>query len=744
MVNRPRIANQGTITIGDDVVMNSTHAPCELVTAPGGRLVVGDRAFINFGTLISAACEVVIGDDVNVGPYSIIADAEEPDASDAVPIAIGDGVWLGGRVTVRPGARIGAGAVISAGSVVSGEIPPGVIARGNPARVVRHLRSAPAPASATPILGGATAAAPEAAVDGTAGRAGTASETASVATALRGVVLADFTTRDLAVRLRDPAEEPALEVVESPFGQVVPALLDERAPEGTDFLVVWTRPDQVSLAFQCLARGEQASDAELLADVDRFCDAVLRGAQRFRTTVVPTWALPPDQRGRGMLDACPGGLSWALARMNQRLMERLADASAVFVMDVQRWILAAGRASAGAKAWYLGKIVFPPEVMAEAARDIKAAIRGVQGRARKLLVLGLDDTLWGGVVGDAGWENLHLGGHEPEGEALVDFQRAVQQLTRCGIVLGVVSKNTEAVALEAIESHPEMVLRRRDFAGWRINWSDKAQNVADLAAELNLGLQSVVFVDDNPVERARVRDILPEVLVPEWPVDKLQYARALAALRCFDAPAVSKEDLERTSMYASERVPLALGRDVGSIDEWLASLGTWVRAEPLGAANLQRATQLLNKTNQLNLTTRRLTEAELQAWAAAEGHEAWVFSVGDRFGDAGITGLLGLERDGAEQRIADFVLSCRVMGRKVEETMAHVAVARAIAQGHERVVATYRYTKKNKPTLEFWKRSGFREEPGGAADADGTRFEWRLAEPYAAPATLNLTLAGAR
>ena len=174
--------------------------------------------------------------------------------------------------------------------------------------------------------------------------------------------------------------------------------------------------------------------------------------------------------------------------------------------------------------------------MREAAADIRAAFVGLRGAAKKLLVLDLDDTLWGGIVGDAGWENLRLGGHDPQGESFADFQRAIKNLKRRGVVLALVSKNEESVALEAIRNHPEMVLKEDDFVGWRINWTDKARNIAELATELNLGLQSVVFIDDNPVERARVREALPEVFVPEWPEDKLLYASAFGQLRCFDAP----------------------------------------------------------------------------------------------------------------------------------------------------------------------------------------------------------------
>jgi FkbH-like protein len=264
----------------------------------------------------------------------------------------------------------------------------------------------------------------------------------------------------------------------------------------------------------------------------------------------------------------------------------------------------AGLPASAHRAWYLGKMAAPRGILEEAAADIKAAMLGLTGGARKLLVLDLDDTLWGGIVGDIGWEGLRLGGHDAEGEAFVDFQKAIKSLKRRGIVLGIVSKNEESIALEAIASHPEMVLRQDDFVAWKINWQDKARNIAELAQALNLGLQSVVFIDDNPVERARVREALPEVLVPEWPEDKLLYPSTLLRLGCFDTPALSKEDLERTRMYAEEQQRERLQQQVGSIEEWLMTLGLQVQAEPLKPVNLARSTQLLNKTNQLNLSRR--------------------------------------------------------------------------------------------------------------------------------------------
>jgi FkbH-like protein len=276
-----------------------------------------------------------------------------------------------------------------------------------------------------------------------------------------------------------------------------------------------------------------------------------------------------------------------------------------------------------------------------------------------------------------------------------------------------------------------MILREEDFVGWKINWTDKAKNIVDLASELNLGLQSVVFIDDNPVERARVREALPEVLVPDWPEDKFLYPSALYRLRCFDAPALSREDLERTTMYAEERQREALQKQVGSIGEWLKSLEIKVRAEPLGPGNLARAAQLLNKTNQMNLSTRRLTEAELLGWTRQPGRAFFTVTVSDRLGDAGLTGLLSIEREGDVARIVDYVLSCRVMGRKVEETMVHLAVTTAREQGCKSVVADYIPTAKNKPCLSFWLATGWTSE-------GDRRFTWDAAEPFGLPEAIAL------
>jgi FkbH-like protein len=519
------------------------------------------------------------------------------------------------------------------------------------------------------------------------------------------VLVSDFNLRNLAGYTANDPEPPVLQPVIAASGEPVPALLEPAArhweprPEAA---LIWTQPQSVSPTFAALLRCEPAGSRQALAEVDEFCARLRAIGGRVGHAFVPTWVVPTYRRIFGMLDTQNDvGPANTLMRMNLRLMENLESVSNLHVLNAQRWIEAAGAGAFAPKLWYLGKIPFGNAVFQAAVGDVKAALRGATGCGRKLVIVDLDDTLWGGVVGEVGWERLVLGGHHHAGEAFADFQRALKSLKNRGILLAVVSKNEEAVAIEAIRRHPEMVLGVEDFAARRINWQDKAHNVLEVLGELNLGPQSAVFIDDSPAERARVREGLPEVLVPDWPRDPVHYPAALLSLRCFETPSLSAEDLARTALYLSESRRAELKRAVGSTAEWLKGLAVRVRVETLGPANLQRAAQLLNKTNQMNLSTRRMSEAELAAWAEPGHRRLWTFRVSDRFGDAGLTGIASIEVQGRMAQIVDFVMSCRVMGRGIEEAMLFTAIAHAPADAE--LHARYLPTARNTPCLDFFK-----------------------------------------
>jgi FkbH-like protein len=522
------------------------------------------------------------------------------------------------------------------------------------------------------------------------------------------LVVSDFNAELAARYLSADRTQPPYTAEAAPFGQVfqVLAAFDGK---GQQSLFIWTRPEGISKAWGDFVEGQPVSRDELLRDVDGFAMALRGAAGSARSLFVASWLPTRIGRGLGMLDWTADGTARRLAEINLRLADALADVDGAYVLDSQRWIDAA-RPARDSKFWHSIKSPFAEGVMKAAALDVKAALRARAGKSRKLLLLDLDDTMWGGVVGDEGWENLRLGGHDPVGEAHADFQRAARALARRGVVLGVVSKNDENVALTAIDSHPEMVVRRADLAGWRINWQDKATNIVALTEELNLSLDAVVFIDDNPTERGRVREALPQVLVPEMPANVAGYADVLRQLDCFDVASLTAEDRARSDMYVAERERRASTVAFTSPADWLKSLDIRVGVAPLAPSNMKRVVQLLNKTNQLNMATRRLTEAVLEGWlAGGQGRQMLAVTVADRFGDLGLTGIISWQFTGDALEIVDFVLSCRAMGREVERTMVCLAVEAAAAAGIRRVVARYLPTARNRPTLEFWQGAGFAE-----------------------------------
>ena len=554
----------------------------------------------------------------------------------------------------------------------------------------------------------------------------------------RCVTISDFNLDNFNSLLVNGEGDPAIEIVDAPFGQVQQLLIDRDAAcwaEPLDVAVVWVQPQSIIETFRRALEFHVVTPQDVIAEVDSYADQLLALTDRARIVLVPAWVMPAQERGLGIFDFVDSrGARNLLMRMNLHLAERLQGDPSVFLLNANQWTEGIGSDAFNSKLWYMAKMAFSNSVFKKAAADIKMALRTLEGNAKKLIVVDLDNTLWGGVVGELGWKGLTLGGHDAVGEAFVDFQLGLKALQRRGIVLAVASKNEESVALEAMQHHPEMILRPDDFAAWRIDWNDKAQNVADIAAELNLGLQSTVFIDDNPVERARVDEALEEVLVPNWPVDPLLYRSALVELSCFDSATISDEDIKRAEMYQQQRKRDAGRINVGSIDDWLESLNTEISVTPLNDSNLARAAQLLNKTNQMNLATRRLSESELMEWAKVGDRAVWTLRVTDRFGSQGLTGICSVRKNSERLEIVDFLLSCRVMGRKIEETMLSVAIDYASAQGLTGVDAIYLPTKKNQPCLDFFKRSAMRHSESGGA------FHWECADKFPVPQQVKLEL----
>ena len=331
-----------------------------------------------------------------------------------------------------------------------------------------------------------------------------------------------------------------------------------------------------------------------------------------------------------------------------------------------------------------------------------------QGRSFKCLVLDLDNTVWGGTIGDDGMEGIAIGQGSALGEAYTAFQEYCRELTRRGIILAVCSKNDEANAVEPFEKHPDMVLRRGDIASFVANWSDKAGNIRAIAEELNIGLDSLVFIDDNPFERNLVRQELPMVAVPEVSDDPVGYPVALSDAGYFEGLSVTDEDRERTGQYQGNKARDALKDSATDLPAYLRGLEMELVVKPFDRIGLQRIVQLINKSNQFNLTTRRYTDEDILAVMADPDAFGLQLRLLDRFGDNGVIAIIiGRLLESRDLLIDTWLMSCRVLGRQVEPTTLNLIAEQAQKLGAKRLAGEYIPTKKNGMVKDHYARLGF-------------------------------------
>jgi FkbH-like protein len=366
-----------------------------------------------------------------------------------------------------------------------------------------------------------------------------------------------------------------------------------------------------------------------------------------------------------------------------------------------------------ARMWYLARSRWSTRALRTLAESYTAIICARLGRIKKCVVVDLDNTLWGGLAGEDGLEGVRLG-EQGVGLAFAEFQLELLNLYRKGILLAISSKNNPEDALAIIRNHPSMRLREEHFAALRINWDYKASSLRSLAEELNIGVDSLVFLDDNPVEREWVRQTAPEVLVPDWPADPSEYKKALLELsvRHLQKLGITAEDRKRGEIYQAQAERRKLGKSAGSIEDFYRGLEMRARIGVADAFSIPRVAQLTQKTNQFNLTTRRYTEAEIRSMAEDPNCSVWWLDLADRFGPNGIVGVLILRRESEKiWKIDTFLLSCRVMGRTVENAFL-TTVAQEL--GARKLIGEFLPTAKNTPVKDLYSRLGFRPLPQGS------------------------------
>lgn len=397
---------------------------------------------------------------------------------------------------------------------------------------------------------------------------------------------------------------------------------------------------------------------------------------------------------------------------NEYLQKKLVEMPDVFCIDYQTIRENFGRRiSRDEKYWLMGRVPFSRDFSLYLSRRLVGAMLSIMGQSTRLLVLDLDNTVWGGILGDEGMEGIRLGGDFP-GNAYVDFQKTLLSLSKRGITLAICSKNTESLAIVAIEKHPHMILRLDHFVAHRINWLDKASNIRSLAEELSLGLQSICFIDDSPYERQWVRQNLPEVTVPEFPTDPTKYSSFLLDLPCLDVLSVTKEDGGRVEKYKARHEVERMKNQSHSLEDFYRSLKMRVFIETYNEGTQARTLQLLAKTNQFNATTKRYSASDLQR-LQAEG--AWIRPIGlkDNFGEKEIIGVVIVCWPKSQSDVAvvdSLLLSCRVMGRSVESAILGW-VAKKAKEKHVTVLqGMVLPTKRNQPVRDVFTRHGFKNQ----------------------------------
>lgn len=356
--------------------------------------------------------------------------------------------------------------------------------------------------------------------------------------------------------------------------------------------------------------------------------------------------------------------------------------------------------------WYNFHMALSPTATVALAHNLAAMVKSVYGKSKKCLVLDLDNTLWGGVIGDDGLQNLILGKDHPVGEGYRDFQRYVKDLQRRGIILAVCSKNDAENAKEGF-SHPDSVLKLEDFSAFKANWNPKPENIREIATELNIGLDSIVFVDDNPAERVLVEEQLPEVAVPNVGADVSCFAEVLEHERYFEVDKIVQDDLSRAAYYNSNAQRNSCQARFSDYSEFLASLEMTADIGHFLPVYLERITQLINKTNQFNLTTRRYTSGEVEAIAQDPAFITLYGRLADKFGDNGLVSVLIGQVSGETLQLDLWLMSCRVIRREMEFAMFDALVEQCQVRGVRKIVGVYIPSKKNKMVAGHYASLGF-------------------------------------
>jgi FkbH-like protein len=481
-------------------------------------------------------------------------------------------------------------------------------------------------------------------------------------------------------------------------------------------LAVQTRDLAPELWYRCTDLSPAEVESVVTRVIGEFANCVRLFCARSTAHLIIHSLEEPAFPNQGLLDSQgETGQLAAIRKINQALARLAGKQKGLYLLDYDGLVARHGRARwHDERKWLSVRMPIAADHLIHLANEWLRFLHPLLGKTCKALVTDLDNTLWGGIVGEDGMEGIQLGIDYP-GAAFHTLQRAMLDLHQRGILLAVCSKNNVSDAMEALEKHPGMLLKPEHFAALRINWNDKVQNLREIAAELNIGIDALAFLDDNPVERERVRTELPEVTVIELPDDPMEFARSLRETPGLERLTLTDEDRERGGYYVQQRQRLELERSTSSLEDFYRSLRQEVEIVCVTSGTLTRIAQLTQKTNQFNLTTRRYSEQQISAMTDDPDWKIYSIRVKDRFGDNGIVGVAMTHDSDGICEIDNFLMSCRVIGRTVETALMSFLLEEAKARKVNQVRGWYLATKKNDLAKEFYALHGFnklREQNG--------------------------------
>jgi FkbH-like protein len=537
---------------------------------------------------------------------------------------------------------------------------------------------------------------------------------------IRVAILSSFTINGLEEALTVKCAERKTECVTyiSPYKQYNQDILSPSSPlyefsPQLTFMIIDTRSILSSLFYNPYS----ITASERREYIDNIIRDLVNLVRKFRTIstsklIVANFHVPVYSPYGIFETKTEFGLREMILYLNSKLTHSLREEPSTFILDFDAFVARYGEVNVFDYRQYLiGDIHVSLDFIPYLAEEIMGYVKAELGLNRKCIVLDLDNTLWGGIVGEDGFEEIKLSTLSP-GTSFTEFQRVILALHDRGIILAINSRNNEDEAIRVIREHPNMVLREHNFASIKINWNDKISNMKTIADELNIGLDSLVYFDDDPVNREVMSKALPEVMTVDLPEDPALYAQVLMNLNDFNSFAITDEDKKRGQMYVEERKRSQLENSVGNLDDFLSQLNIRINIRKADPFTIPRIAQLVLKTNQFNLTTKRFQEEEILKFYKDKTMLVGCAQTADKFGDNGITGVFIIKKnpDLSEWIIEAFLLSCRVMGRRIENGIMQYILNEAKSEGIKRVKGRYIPTKKNKPCEGFLASLGFKKE----------------------------------